>query len=321
MKVKILALPSAYLIVLTMFTGPAFAQDDEEPVPDQSLQNRLHNHPPQAKASNPDAATSKTQQQKSDAIIGEHSSCAYTFSSGSGATYLQFCVTVNGNIVKFNSPEGVEQIAQGAYGEGYGICDFNRSTAYYDFADDGNSGNWDAPILISQNATSVKIARTTSDGVWTLTQTISMVAGANPYAKVLMALKNNAPPVCCGGEGAYLMRWADADPDHADPAHGNDGFLEDFDRTLGSAWGYIPFADAASGNDYYGLMIQNVGNATPPSAGVLGNGVAESSDGAPNVCAPENGQALEVDGSIGYLYLFVLNKGQTLTVTDRYMSF
>jgi hypothetical protein len=319
MKLKILALPLAYLIVLTLFTGPAFAQEDEA-APDQSLHNRLHNHPPQPKASNGDAAARTTQQNKSDAL-SEATNCAYTFTSGSGASYLQFCVTENGNIVEFNSPEGVEQIRQGAYGEGYGICDFNRSTAYYDFAGDGNSGNWDAPLLISHNATLVKIARTTSDGVWTLTQTISMVPGAKPYAKVLMALKNNAPPICCGGEGAYLMRWADADPDHADPSHGGDGFLEDFDRTLDSAWGYIPFADTASGNDYYGLMIQNDGNAIPPSAGVLGNGVAEDSDGAPNVCAPENGQALEVDGSIGYLYLFVLNKGQTLTVTDKYLSF
>ena len=313
----------ACLIVFTMFAGSALAQEDEA-APDQSLYNRLHNHPPAEKTanSNASAAGDAQEQAKSDAVSTDATStCAYTFTSGSGVTYLQFCVTVNGNIVEFNSPQGIEQIRQGAYAEGYGICDFNRSTAYYDFADDGDSGNWDAPVLISHNATSVKIARTTSDGIWTLTQTISMVPGTNPYAKVVMAIKNNGPSIAGDGEGIYLMRWADADPDHADPAHGNDGFLENFDRTLDAAWGYISLFDAASGNDYYGLRIENVGNSTPASVTVLRNGLTNGSSGTPDVCNPANSAEQNIDGSIGYLYLLVVNNKQTVTMSSRYISF
>ena len=310
----------ACLIVFTMFAGSALAQEDEA-APDQSLYNRLHNHPPAAKG-DASAAGNTQKNAKSDASSPDATStCAYTFTSGSGATYLQFCVTVNGNIVEFQSPAGVEQIRQGAYSEGYGICDFNRSTAYYDFADDGDSGNWDAPVLVSHNATSVKIARTTSDGVWTLTQTISMVAGTNPFAKIVMAIRNNVPSIAGGGEGIYLMRWADADPDHADPSHGDDGYLENFDRTLDAAWGYVPLFDAASGNDYYGLRIENVGNSTPASVNVLRNGLTMGSSLAPDVCNPANSAEQNVDGSIGYLYLLVVNEKQTATMSSRYVSF
>jgi hypothetical protein len=311
------------LAVVTMFAGSAFAQEDEAG-PDQSLYNRLHNHPPATTASNRDASVGDNTQEQSTsnaASADATSTCAYTFTTGSGVTYLRFCVTVNGNIVEFNSPQGIEQIRQGSYSEGYGICDFNRSTAYYDFADDGDSGNWGAPVLVSHNATSVKIARTTSDGIWTLTQTISMVAGTNPYAKVVMAIKNNGPSIAGDGEGIYLMRWADADPDHADPAHGNDGYLEDFDRTLDAAWGYVPLFDSASGNDYYGLRIENVGNSTPTSVSVLRNGLTMGSSGTPDVCNPANSAEQNIDGSIGYLYLLVVNNKQTVTMSSRYMSF
>jgi hypothetical protein len=313
------------LVLFTVFAGSAFAQENEAaPAPDQSLYNRLHNHPSGSQAVNADAsAAGKTQQQADSKAASPDATdaCSHTFTSGSGTTYLQFCVTVNGNIVEFQSPAGVEQIRQGSYAEGYGICDFNRSTAYFDYANDGDSGNWDAPVLVSKTATSVKIARTTSDGFWTLTQTISMVAGTNPYAKVVMAIKNNGPSVAGDGEGIYLLRWADADPDHADPAHGNQGYLEDFDRSLDSAWGYIPYLGNGTTNDWYGLMIQNVGNSTPASVNVIRGGLTNGSSGGPDVCNPTNSAETNVDGSIGYLYLLVVNNKQTVTMTSRYISF
>src|SRR5580704_19764236 len=43
--------------------------------------------------------------------------CSYTFTSGGAGAkeYLQYCVTVNGNIVEFQSPNGVEHIRAGAF--------------------------------------------------------------------------------------------------------------------------------------------------------------------------------------------------------------
>ncbi len=104
-------------------------------------------------------------------------------------------MTVNGNIAEFQSPSGVEQLSPGgsAAFEGYGICDVtNATTQYWDYAGDADSGNWNAPTTVTHTATMVKIERTTSDGAWTLTQTISIVPGTNPYAKMIMALKNNS---------------------------------------------------------------------------------------------------------------------------------
>jgi hypothetical protein len=67
--------------------------------------------------------------------------------------------------------------------EGYAICDVSNSdpqgngrVAYSDFAATGATANWNPPVVLSHNATSVKIARTTSDGIWTLTQTITQMA-------------------------------------------------------------------------------------------------------------------------------------------------
>jgi hypothetical protein len=39
-------------------------------------------------------------------------SCSYKFTSGSGATYMNYCITVNGNFVNFQSPAGVEMLDQ-----------------------------------------------------------------------------------------------------------------------------------------------------------------------------------------------------------------
>lgn len=70
------------------------------------------------------------------------SACAYTFTSGGTATvkYLQFCVTVNGNITEFQSPQGAEHIRVGTIGDGYALCDFTANeVGYHDYAGFGDS--------------------------------------------------------------------------------------------------------------------------------------------------------------------------------------
>jgi len=79
--------------------------------------------------------------------------------------------------------------------------------AYYDYATN-DSANWGPTTLLSSTATSVKFVRTTSDGIWQLTQTITELpatAQSPASAKVTMALKNltGVPRT------AYLMRFAD----------------------------------------------------------------------------------------------------------------
>lgn len=83
------------------------------------------------------AAFSQSQQQQQNLMPAISSAaatdvCQSTFTTGAGPTYLQFCVTQNGNITEFQSPAGVEHIRKGDYNEGYGICDFSNLNRYYD---------------------------------------------------------------------------------------------------------------------------------------------------------------------------------------------
>src|ERR1700675_2339127 len=83
-----------------------------------------------------------------------------------------FCVTANGNIENFEFPSGFFQI----FTEGYGICDeTTTTTSYYDVGT-GDSENWQNAVITAggnNNKLPLTIKRTTSDGVWTLTQTFS----------------------------------------------------------------------------------------------------------------------------------------------------
>ena len=235
------------------------------------------------------------------------STCGWTFTSLATAAnkYLQFCVTVNGNIVEFQSPSGVEYIRIGSYSEGYGICDLSSGVRYFDYADSGDSGNWLAPITQAATATSVKIARTTNDGVWTLTQTIAInKPGAS--ANVTMALKNNTAV----GRVAEIIRFADVDAGGA--------FFNNFDGTYDSAWGYNRISGSTT--PYYGLLLQLNG----PSS-FSHEGFAINTPVGPDPCnsaANWTGTLTGVDGGIVYWqYLGTVGKGVTKTVKEKYTAF
>jgi hypothetical protein len=318
MKRKLRPLVPTCLVFLTLFAGSALAQE-QEAAPDQGAPARPLQFPLKLGPATPNHASQssgKTQEQlKSEAVGSDHTStCTYTFTSGSGFTYLQFCVTKNGNIVEFQSPVNVEQIRQGSYGEGYGICDLSTEAEYYDFADNGDSSNWKAPSTVTHTATMVKIERTTTDGLWTLTQTITSTPGTNPSAKVLMALKNNSST----SKEALLFRWADVDPGQA--AGTDTSFDENFDGTLDSAWGYI----SDVGNFYpYGLMFQNVGNPVPASVPYLRGGFVLTAPPIDTCNATESSVSplTNADGATIYIWLVELNKEQSVSVTGRYLSF
>jgi hypothetical protein len=235
------------------------------------------------------------------------STCNWTFTSPQTAAnkFVEFCVTVNGNITEFQSPSGIEHIRVGAVSEGYGICDGTTGAVpYYDYADSGDSGNWQAPVTLAVTATSVKIARTTTDGLWTLTQTISI---NKPVASayVTMALKNNSAVTRL----ANLVRFADVDAGGV--AHNN------LDGTLDSAWGYDPIN---SSPPYAGLLLQVTGPNT-----FNHQGWAINTPNGPNPCTPNAnfvGTLTNVDGGIVSLnFLPNIAKGATKTVKLKYTAF
>lgn len=228
------------------------------------------------------------------------SACSYTFSSGSGNTFLKFCVTANGNVTQLETPAGQEFIAKGGFSEGYGLC--GGGVAYFDYADWGDSGNWQAPKTLSQSATTVKIARMTNDGTWTLTQTFSLDS-KTPAVKIVMALKNNSP----ADHHVYLHRYADIDVGAGPLPHDN------FDSTTTSAWGYGWAPDLAN---RYGLMLKSVID----QADFVG-AFARSTDEPPfQTCSMGGGEGpfLKTDGSVELAYFETISAGKTKTHTMVY---
>jgi hypothetical protein len=229
------------------------------------------------------------------------SACAYNFTSGAGDTFVKYCVTVNGNITQLETPQGHEHIAVGAFGEGYNVCDESShpSVGYFDYADFGDSGTWGAPTLVNQTATVVKITRISTDGIWTLTQTITDVASTGTV-NIAMTLKNNSTI----DRFASLIRYADVDADGT--------FLNSFDETPRTAFGWRP---SAFGIDNGGLQIVNVGTTAFMHAAV-----SHPSPVGPTCTQPADvGTETQVDGSIVMIYfLGTIPHGKSVNVTTAY---
>jgi hypothetical protein len=221
--------------------------------------------------------------------------CSFTFSSGAGLNFVKFCVTANGNITSFQSPAGVEDINVGTVGEGYGICDITPGTAYYDYAYT-DSGNWNSPVTTS-TATSVKVVRTTSDGIWTLTQVISLVPAS---ARVTMTLKNNTAVA----RSVWLMRYADVDADGLTNPN-------TFDNTLNTAFGLKESYD-------YGLQSINATTSFPYDA------IIQNTFAGPAPCSPFAripAKPFVGDGSVAQVYLISVPASSSKAVTMSYKAF
>lgn len=101
---------------------------------------------------------------------------------------FDYCLSNNGNIVHMETPFGFNHLVPGQLTEGYGICDVDSKTAYYDFADGGSTSNWLPPQVGTSYP--LVIERTTSDGLWVLTQTFS-ASNADSSIKIKMELANH----------------------------------------------------------------------------------------------------------------------------------
>lgn len=232
--------------------------------------------------------------------------CTFNFNSGANNTFLHYCVSDNGNIVEFETPQG-HTLATLSRNEGYGVCDATPNAGsidYHDYARDGDTPNWGSAIVVSHSATSVKIARTTSDGVWTLTQTISQVAGNSPSAKIVMTLKNNSAV----DRIAFLVRYMDVDADN--------NRLNNFDATRNSAEGWNSEFQIGP----FGLVLQNVGTSPFSYTGFVQNTFH-----GPDPCDPGKtvaaGPVTAIDSAVVMFYGMGIQKGKSATVTVAYKGF
>ena len=163
--------------------------------------------------------------------------CSATFNTA----LPNFCVTENGNIENFYYPAGYSQI----FTDGYGVCDFTApsSVSYYDVGT-ADSGNWQASVVTEPggaNTFPFTIKRTTSDGIWTITQAFSRNT-VDAYVKVVITLKNNTAVA----RYVNMTRYVDIDAD-GEPSNY-------FDGSSDSGWGYNS-AGAAFPN--HGLSIRS----------------------------------------------------------------
>jgi len=221
--------------------------------------------------------------------------CAATFTSGTGRNATQYCVTTNGNITQF-SRGGDEYIQVGDVSEGYGICD--GSTAYFDYAFN-DSGNL-APATFTSTATKAVSTRMTRDGIWQITNTITKVPanGRGPgSAKVSMQIKN----LTNVDRDIAIVRMADVDFSSG----GTPDVNNDFDFTLDTAFGIEPGFQS-------GLSLTN-------NTFVEATAFTQNFSVGPNPCdlnaAP---QPFVGDGSIAMFYGVGVRKGATVTVNMTY---
>jgi len=209
---------------------------------------------------------------------------------------MEWCTSLNGNISHIQTPAGWEQIYFGA--EGYGICDLSTHQAYYDWGQYGDSGNWGAATVTQPKGPStfpLTITRTTSDGIFTLTQKFNQ--STTPAVKVTMTLKNNAGGL---GREVYLVRFADIDADT---------FVSNlFGYTEYSAWGTL---DGAGG---HGIIARAAPSKNWSFAGVV--------HGFQNPCSPTFVSAPYYGDGASYLtWVPQLQPGSSQTVNMEYRQF
>jgi hypothetical protein len=224
--------------------------------------------------------------------------CSFLFTSGANNTFLSYCLTTNGNVTQLITPAGHLQIVNPV--EGYGICDAFTGTEYFDYAFE-DSLNWGPTTATSPSPTAMKFVRTTSDGAWTLTQTITQVASSS-LVKVAMALKNNT----ADNRPVVLLRYADVDVDGV--------LANNFDGTLNSAMAWNSFF---SGAHPFGLELQNVGTSPFDY-----NGFAQTIPGVVHPCNTfanaSRTVAVGIDGSLVMAYQGVMPKKASKTFTMSY---
>jgi len=239
------------------------------------------------------------------AITMSATDCPHVFSIGkaSSNTFFQYCVNDRGNITQVEAPLAHFHI--GVQGEGYGFCqqDPTPGTAYYDYLN-FDSGNWQAPQILSASSSSIKISRTTADGNWTLVQTISKVALTHSI-KLVMALTNNQPLA----KVAYIARFVDVNPDGQQTHNAASG------AAIQSAFAWNEDAGVPV---HYGLQLGNIGKWSGFQQAYL-----QGIPNPPNPCAfagnAERSPFLEgVDTSLVYAYVGSVGAHKTVIVTLGY---
>jgi hypothetical protein len=231
-------------------------------------------------------------------------SCVYNQTSGSGATLFATCETVNGNVVQFTSPSGIEHIRIGTYEEGYGLCDstnISNPLRYFDWAGGGDSAGkgagfigWNTALKVSSSP--LTISRTTADGQLTLKQVFTRT-NSSYTMRIAMTVVNHG-----AAKSIALSRLVDIDA--------NNNTANDFFSSADSVLGLVQFA--------HGLQITGLSAATAHNIGVAPFGQTPETD----PCGFSSGSPNNDVDRLGTVqYMFKLAQGAAKTVSVEYRRF
>lgn len=238
----------------------------------------------------------QTHRQAGGDAVPDAMGCRFAYTSGSGINQTNYCLSNDGNIVQFSRPSNTEYLQSG---EGYGVCDVTTSKSYYDYAL-WTSDNWGSTVVTEVSPTKRKFVRTTTDGIWELSQSITQIRakGSSPgAAQVTMSLENLSGAT----RSVYLLRYAGIDV-------GSNYSDDKFDFTWDTAYGSNPGFS-------FGLGLTN-------NTFTYGHDAfTQYKFFGPDPCAFTkniNFGPWVGDGSIGQVYSHTLHPGSKLIVTMIY---
>jgi hypothetical protein len=139
----------------------------------------------------PRVASAQGLNSSSSGIEPLNTQCLATFESGSGADRIRICISKHGNLMRLESPAGVEHIRNGTFLEGYVLCtDATATEVGFDLGfeedgfDDGTvnqpGGPGTLPVIVTRNSL---------DGRFQLIQTFTWDP-ANLRVRIEMQVKN-----------------------------------------------------------------------------------------------------------------------------------
>jgi hypothetical protein len=247
--------------------------------------------------------------------------CDTALNFGSGATAMNVCISNEGNIVKFESPAGFQQIGPSTtFRDGYAICSGNLPTFAnvpqgYDPGDVSAEALFGPATVIQPggpNTLPLTIIRDSTSGTYQLTQSFAV----NPLARtvtVTMKIKrlSNSDCTASGCPPVRLQRAFEGDVDNNTVANAA------FGRSLDSVWEWIDTTG-------HGLQLSNVANGgvTPiTTVYTVADYAAYADQGcvvfSGQVATPTNPAVTNATDLVGRLMYFLVNIPLNVTKTVK----
>jgi len=233
-------------------------------------------------------------------LASAQTKCETTLSGGAGNFAFNYCVSHEGTIVHMETPLTFEHLSTSAPREGYGVCELDTNTAYYDYADGGATSNWNDAVVLTQQPNLLVIERTTSDAHWDLLQTFT-TSTADTSIKVKMELVNTDP----NGKNkkVNLVRFANVN----------------INGSASNLFEVTPFSVVAGATaaGSPGIQLRDAGKASNTPIGL-------TKPTGPDPCNPTaNSKApfFTSDGAEELLYVRTIPKNGTNTATVLYRPF